>query len=109
MTTYFEIEEAQNSDGVRLQLTGELDLGSMPALKHRLAQLQAENQAVCLDLSRLEFMDSSGIHLLMSALRDASQDGWRLTIGSDLPPQVSRLFKLVNLDRFFVEPALNGC
>lgn len=109
MTTYFEIDEVRDREWVRLRLTGELDLGSVPELEHRLAQLRAENQAVCLDLSGLEFMDSSGIHLLMSELGDASKDGWSLTISPDLPSQISRLFRLVNLDRVLSEPALSGC
>jgi anti-sigma B factor antagonist len=108
-TSYFDLGEVQDGPRVRLRPTGEIDLVTAPLLKERLMQLRTENRAVCLDLSGLEFMDSSGIHLLINALDDARQDGWQFTINRELPPQISRLFRLVNLDRLFAESALSSC
>jgi anti-sigma B factor antagonist len=107
MRPYFEIDELQDGEFVRLRLTGELDLGSAPALEQRLAQLRAENQAVRLDLSELEFIDSSGIHLLIGAFNDPRDDGWRLEIEPQLSSQVDRVFRLAGLDRVFVDPAMS--
>jgi anti-sigma B factor antagonist len=95
----FEIHEAYDDRSVWLRLSGELDMGSSPSLKQRLADLRAEKRPVRIDLSGLEFMDSSGVHLLIGAFNAAREEGCQLTIDSALPPQVDRLFKLVALDR----------
>jgi anti-sigma B factor antagonist len=104
MPAYFEIHEAHDREWLRLHLTGELDLGSAPVLRRRLAQLRAERRPVRLDLSRLEFMDSTGIHLLIDACKDAREDGWQLAIDPTLSPRVQRLFKLTGLDRIIPGP-----
>jgi anti-anti-sigma factor len=95
----FEINENQESGWLRLSLTGELDIGSTPTLEDRLTRLRVKKMAVRLDLSQLEFIDSTGLHLLIRALGDARIDGWQLEIDPDVAPRVMRLFKLVHFDR----------
>ena len=90
-----------------MQLTGELDLASAPVLEHRLEQLRAENQPVRLDLSRLGFMDSAGIHVLISAFNLARTDGWQFDVDPDLSPQVERLFKLTDIERITAADGMN--
>ena len=94
------IHESPSGLGVRLSLTGELDLGSAPILEDRLASLRAVKSPVRLDLSHLEFIDSTGLHLLVRTVGDAQIKGWELEIEDDVAPEVMRLFKLVHLDRF---------
>jgi anti-anti-sigma factor len=94
----FEIHESRRRDSVRLSLSGELDLASTPILKDRLTRLRAKRTAVQLDLSKLEFIDSTGLHLLIQATRDARVDSWKLQIEPDVAPEVARLFKLVHFD-----------
>ena len=95
---YFEIHERQEGGGVRLQLTGELDMASEPFLRNRLRQLRAEKRFVRLDLSSLEFMDASGIRLLISAFDQADRDRWEFEVDPDLSPHVDRLFKVASLE-----------
>ena len=96
----FDIRESRDGDYLRLSLTGELDLGTVPRLEDRLATLRALKSPVSLDLSRLEFIDSTGLHLLVRTVGDAQIKGWRLQIERNVAPDVMRLFKLVHLDRF---------
>jgi anti-sigma B factor antagonist/stage II sporulation protein AA (anti-sigma F factor antagonist) len=84
----------------RLSLTGELDLGTTPELEDRLTRLRAANSPVTLDLSRLNFIDSTGLHLLVRMVGDARIKHWQLRIEPDVSPQVTRVFRLVHLDRF---------
>jgi anti-sigma B factor antagonist/stage II sporulation protein AA (anti-sigma F factor antagonist) len=98
--TTFAIQESQDHGCVRLSLTGELDMGSAPILEDRLASLRAMKSPVSLDLSHLEFIDSTGLHLLVRTVGDAQIKGWELEIEQDVAPDVMRLFKLVHLDRF---------
>jgi anti-sigma B factor antagonist len=95
-----EIQESQQEDWICLTLLGELDLASVPVLEDRLGELRRERQAVLIDLSRLEFMDSTGVRVMIESLASASADGWRFAIDEDLSSQVKRLFRLTNLDKF---------
>lgn len=95
-----DITESRTDAGTRLSLSGELDLASCAMLEDRLALLRATRSPVCLNLSRLEFIDSTGIHLLIRTVGEARIKHWRLEIEPDIHPQVMRMFKLVRLDRF---------
>lgn len=96
----FAIHESPAAGHLRLSLTGELDLQSVPMLDDRLARLRAVKSPVSLDLSKLEFIDSTGLHLLIRTVGDAQIKGWQLQIEPDVAPDVMRLFRLVHLDRF---------
>ncbi|MGN6168378.1 MAG: STAS domain-containing protein [Solirubrobacteraceae bacterium] len=96
----FEIRERQDGAWRRLCLEGELDLGSASVLQERLDMLRAETQWVRLDLSSLDFMDSSGIRLLVQAITDADQYGWSFEIAPELSPQVNDVLEMTSLKRF---------
>jgi stage II sporulation protein AA (anti-sigma F factor antagonist) len=97
--THFQILEREENGWVHLDLSGELDLASAPELGDRLSQLAAERMAVRLDLSNLEFMDSTGLQSLVKAINDAESSGWRLHIDQRMSPQVARLLQLVQFER----------
>lgn len=102
---YFEIEEVTNGSALRLRLLGELDLGTAPVLEERLNELRTQKRAVRLDLSTLEFIDSTGIGLLLQAVGRARQDGWQLAVDERFAPQVKRVLELVHTDRFLASDA----
>lgn len=104
---YLEIHERDDGGALRLSLVGELDMASLGELEDRLVRLHAKKTPARLDLSRLEFIDSTGLRLLIRTLGDARIDGWQLEVEPDLTPEVRGLFKLVHLDRI-VDAAANG-
>ncbi len=85
---------------MRLSLTGELDRASAPILEGRLASLRVVKRPVRLDLSRLDFIDSTGIRLIVQSVGDARIKGWQFQIDRDLSAPVASVFRLVHLDRF---------
>ena len=97
---YFDILEKHDPGGLRLSLQGELDFASTRQLDERLTSLRAKKRAVRLDLSQLEFIDSTGLHLLIRAVGDARSNGWKLEIDPEISQSVERLFKLVHFDPF---------
>jgi anti-sigma B factor antagonist len=105
---YFGIQEGLDGDVVSLRLTGELDMGSVPVLEQRLEQLGAENRLVALDLSELEFVDSTGIHALVEAVKASRERGAWLRVDPDLRPQVQRVLRLVALEEFLVGDGCGG-
>lgn len=97
LLTDLEIHELRDDGQLTLRLTGELDISSTPVLRDRVEKLQGETRRVRLNLSRLEFIDSSGIHLLVAAFGDARANGWEFDLDPNLSPQVERLVDLTNL------------
>ena len=96
----FEIRETSQDGWLCLSLTGELDRAAANQLEGRLASLRVPRSPVRLDLSALDFIDSSGIRLLIQTIGDARLKHWDVEIDPHLSPPVERLFKLVHLDRF---------
>lgn len=97
---YFKLEESQEDAQITLRLRGELDMGSTRILEDRLTRLRAKKRAVVLDLAELEFIDSTGLHLLVRTVADARTDGWNLSIAPEVSPTVRRLFGLVHFNPF---------
>jgi anti-anti-sigma factor len=80
--------------GTIVALTGELDIASAPELDRQLRELERSRPGhLVLDLSGLDFMDSSGIALLIRAQRAANTAGHELSLRPG-PAQVQRLFEL---------------
>lgn len=98
--TPFEIREHEVDGCMRLSLTGELDMMSSPVLDSRLTSLRAAKSPVRLDLSKLDFIDSTGLHLLVRTVGEARLKGWQLQIEPDVSAPVRSAFRLVRLDRF---------
>jgi anti-sigma B factor antagonist len=68
---------------VSVALSGELDLTTAAAVEERLMELEAEQPAhVILDLREVEFIDSTGLSLLINADSRGRKAGRRVTIVS---------------------------
>lgn len=64
---------------------------------------RAVKSPVRLDLSKLDFIDSTGLNLLVRTVGDARIKHWRFIIEPELTPQVLGLFKLVQLEHFLLD------
>ncbi|MHB1836281.1 MAG: STAS domain-containing protein [Solirubrobacteraceae bacterium] len=95
---HFQMREDRVDRRVTISLVGELDLAGAPSLEDRLGELESAGEPVRLDLSRLTFIDSTGIKVLIRALMRARRDGWELEVAPRLTPPVSRVLKLVRVD-----------
>jgi anti-anti-sigma factor len=93
-----EITEVPDVGRIRIRLRGELDLASAPILVQRLWRLRERREPVLLDLDELDFIDMSGLRMLLAVSEEASRDGWSFAVtrGS---AQVRRLTGLVRSER----------
>ena len=99
--TVFRLEERFDPDGsLRLMLIGELDVAVIDHLSLRLRQLRKEGYPVSLDLSTLQFIDSSGIQEIIREVTNARRDGWALAIDGPLTDPVARTVELVGARTF---------
>ncbi len=78
-----------------LTLSGELDVANSKALKHELLTAQARVRQIIVDLRALEFIDSSGLHVLMDAERGCRAHGCDLVLRRG-GPNIQRLFELTS-------------
>jgi anti-sigma B factor antagonist len=91
------VEVHRSADHVVLALNGELDLASAQLLQREVesAEIAAAPRLV-LDLEGLDFIDSSGLRVLLSAYERARERGqeFAVTRGS---PQVQRLLAITRV------------
>jgi anti-sigma B factor antagonist len=78
--------------------TGELDLSTIPQVEKQLAAQVSRKRGVIVDLTRVTFIDSSGIALLIRAFRATRETG-TLNIVIAAGSQVDRVFHLAGIDR----------
>jgi anti-anti-sigma factor len=98
----FDVRETVDADGrIRLVLLGELDHATTEALVQRLDQLKRRGSPVLLDLSKLEFVDSSGIRSLLINIRDARRDSWELEVDPSISWQVERVVNVLGIGPVF--------
>jgi anti-anti-sigma factor len=81
---------------VRLALHGELDLSNAKTLEASMREALAADTHVLVDLAKLEFLDSTGINLLVLAMKE--QEAGKLTFLPSESPAVCRLLNLTGLD-----------
>ncbi len=78
----------------------ELDAGHAGELKRELSPVLEANTKVVLDLSRLRFVDSSGLGCFLSCLRKLNAIGGDLKL-CGMSQRVRMAFELVRLHRIF--------
>jgi anti-sigma B factor antagonist len=93
--------EKTSAKGSILRIEGILNAHSGPSLKNQIETLlQDGSNELMIDLSGVDFIDSSGLAVLVSGLkRTHSQAGSLALVG--VKPNVMEVFKLTLLDRVF--------
>jgi anti-sigma B factor antagonist len=90
-----------------LVLSGELDADGCPGFEAELARAESDDaKTIVVDLTDVEFIDSSGIGVLVAAVRRSEQDSGRLRFIPSQSEDVQRLLELCGLDGHL--PPLTG-
>jgi anti-sigma B factor antagonist len=79
-----EVETERRDGGLRVALSGDLDVASAGSVEQRLVELEGPDAPsdLVLDLRGLSFIDSTGLSLLINADSRARKAGRRVTIVS---------------------------
>lgn len=94
----FSIEVQRADDVVQIVLAGELDIATQSDAEAALRDAQASGvKTIVLDLRRLNFMDSTGLRLLVQADLRARESGQRLAIVRG-PDAVQRVLEITGLE-----------
>lgn len=93
-----EVESGREGDTHVVRPRGELDLATALPLETELRRVEATDAAaIVLDLTGIEFMDCSGIRILVEADRRSRRDGDRLRLVPGVG-QVDRVIRLTGVD-----------
>ncbi|MFG2308759.1 STAS domain-containing protein [Streptomyces sp. NPDC048566] len=84
-----------------IRLAGSVDWQDMPTLRVRLLALPHTREPTLVDLSALDFADSSLLHLLLDLQRLLRADGGSLHLGGELRPVPRRLFAVTGVGGYF--------
>jgi anti-sigma B factor antagonist len=91
------VDIRDGTQAVVIGVSGELDLASSPALEQELERGAAANaEVIIVDLRNLEFMDSTGLSVLVRAHQRATENGQRFGVVRG-PQQVQRLLSLTGV------------
>ncbi|MHB8659084.1 MAG: STAS domain-containing protein [Solirubrobacteraceae bacterium] len=93
----FSAERFEDDDQIRLVLAGELDLAHTGKLE-ALASEVPPGGALTVEVAELEFIDSSGLRVLMNLDLRSRREGWTFAIANPRA-QVLRLLKLCGFDQ----------
>lgn len=96
-----EFVQSGTADGATvLHVVGEVDLAVVEDLKTAVRSCLADSTAVEVDLSELEFIDSSGLGALVQLLKEATRDGGSLAL-TGVRPSTHRLLEVTGLASVF--------
>jgi anti-sigma B factor antagonist len=108
MEPAFEIKIRHRDQTLIIEVAGELDVATAPLLEKKLAEAEAAGAtSLLVDLEQCEFIDSSGLHVLLAhVIRNGSAQRYAVTRGSR---QVQRLFEVAGvIDRLPFAESDNG-
>ncbi len=74
------IERRQEGDSITIILTGKLDIKTSPELRKELKALPQEFSSLVFDFSKLEYLTSAGLRVLLEAEQDAEDNDRQMKI-----------------------------
>jgi anti-anti-sigma factor len=93
----FEVQDVVSDGRHRLVLTGELDLAPAAELEATLLRLCADGtKEIALDLSKLRFMGSIGLRLMLLARELCEEHGYEFQLIAG-PANIQRVFEMTGL------------
>lgn len=97
MESDFRVDARNEGRAAVVVVRGELDLASSPELEQQLERmLESDAELLVIDLRELEFMDSTGLSVIVSTHQRLSEAGRSLSVVKG-PPQVQRLLDLTGV------------
>jgi anti-sigma B factor antagonist len=91
------ISTSQVRDEYVVGLAGELDLCGVKRVSDAFAAARASGvKSIVLDLRDLEFLDSTGLHTILKAEREAAEQGMGFLVVRG-PRQVQRIFEITGI------------
>jgi anti-sigma B factor antagonist len=96
-----DVKMERDGDTCVLALKGEVDVYTSPSFKERLVKTIDEGcTRIVVDLEGVDFIDSSGLGVLVSGLRRVKENGGSIRLICTREP-ILKVFRITGLDRVF--------
>ena len=100
MSDLTQVKIEQRDDVVVARLTGELDISVAQTTGQKIADaVPSSALGVVVDMSGLDFMDSSGVSMLFGLARQVGSHRQQLVVVAPTGRPVSRVLQIVEFDR----------
>ena len=97
-----DIKSKREGDSVTVAVAGEIDLSTADQLDAAIREAEkTETNRIVVDLSALSFVDSTGLSVLLDAIKRSRRDGNRLSFVPSKHEAVTRLFALTGTTEMF--------
>lgn len=97
----FSMDRDPDTQAQQIVLSGEIDLFAAPDFKSRLYEAVGEGNAdIILDCAGLSYIDSTGLGILLGALKRVRQNNRQVYV-RNLKDSIRKLFRITGLDRAF--------
>lgn len=95
------LDVSEHGDWSVVRVAGEIDIATAPALRERLMALTARRSPrVVVDMGDVDFIDSTGLGVLIGVLKRVRSYGGELHLVCDVD-RVVRVFEITGLDAVF--------
>jgi anti-anti-sigma factor len=81
-----------------VQLSGEVDLDTTGSLRDALDAIIHQRRNIILDCSALQYIDSTGLHVLFRACQELKRYGCRMLIAA-ASPALQHAFTIINIEK----------
>jgi anti-sigma B factor antagonist len=99
MAPNFEMQIKNEENATVIELVGDLDFHTARRLREKLVELHAQgSNEVVLDMTLLEFIDSSGLSVLVAGLKRLRNSNGNLRLRA-VPDQTKRVLEVSGLSR----------
>lgn len=97
-----QILKEENNDEIIIKPVGEVDIYTSPDLKETLTEIiNQSNVNMVIDGEKLEYIDSTGLGVLIGALKKIKEKERNITI-TNIKPNIKKLFDITGLNKVFV-------
>ena len=101
-TTNVKVAEVTGPDGepiIVLRFSGDITSASKAAVLGTYQGLPAESKRILLDLSKVDYINSSGIALVIQMLMEANKSGQKIA-AFGLTPHFQKVFTMVGITKY---------
>jgi anti-anti-sigma factor len=95
-----ECDVAVDDAGITVTLAGEIDISAADELRNWLIAASKGHEVLGIDLGNVGFMDSTGLHMLISLKRELEENGQEFHLAA-LSEPVEELLNVSGLTTFF--------
>jgi anti-sigma B factor antagonist len=96
----FAVSVIAAEEATVVEVQGDLDCYTAPKLRSVLVELADGPRTVILDLARTEFIDSTGLGVLVGGVKRLRQQGGDMVVRSP-SPMTARLFEVTGVHKLF--------